>query len=516
MKTLNETKRHIISYTFPALMFGALSGAISAAVITIYKWLAKHSVEISEKAYHILNKKPAFLPIAIAILFIATFILSRVYNKEPNLQGGGIPTSIGAMRGYFSLHPLKNTVGVFLLSLLSFIIGIPLGTEGPSVQMGAAIGSGLTKASPKKLRAWERFSMTGGASAGFSVATGAPISAILFSIEEAHQRVSPIIVFISIISVLSASIVSNVLSPIFDVQKSLFSLSNFNEASLDKLWIPLVTGLFMGIFAVAFLKGYTFLHRLYEKIFKHVSQRIRIFSAMLLTLILGLISFSFISTGHHFAVSLFASSPTLLMLIAIILVRSVLTLNANLNGITGGIFLPLLAIGAAASALLAKGLTFLGMSQEYVPFILALGICSSVAGMMKMPLTAILFAIEALGLSDNILSVIITAAIAFSIPEMIGENSIGEHVLKNRIKGLSIGKKNKHGEMTVEVESGSFAIGKDVRDIFWPHGVYVTSIEHIQKGQLFNIGDKLLISYNTNDFERMEKELFAITKSSKA
>ncbi|MBQ5716400.1 MAG: hypothetical protein IIV63_01350, partial [Clostridia bacterium] len=104
----------------------------------------------------------------------------------------------------------------------------------------------------------------------------------------------------------------------------------------------------------------------------------------------------------------------------------------------------------------------------------------------------------------------------FSIPEMIGENSIGEHVLKNRIKGLSIGKKNKHGEMTVEVESGSFAIGKDVRDIFWPHGVYVTSIEHIQKGQLFNIGDKLLISYNTNDFERMEKELFAITKSSKA
>ena len=71
MKTLNETKRHIISYTFPALMFGALSGAISAAVITIYKWLAKQSVEISEKAYHILNKKPAFLPIRNFAAFIA-------------------------------------------------------------------------------------------------------------------------------------------------------------------------------------------------------------------------------------------------------------------------------------------------------------------------------------------------------------------------------------------------------------------------------------------------------------
>ncbi|MBQ5889903.1 MAG: hypothetical protein IIW73_02990, partial [Clostridia bacterium] len=158
------------------------------------------------------------------------------------------------------------------------------------------------------------------------------------------------------------------------------------------------------------------------------------------------------------------------------------------------------------------GLVAIGMASEYTTLILALGICGAIAGMMKMPLTAILFAIEALGLSDNILAVIITAAIAFSIPEMIGENSIGEHVLENRIKKLSSGKEIKRGEMEVTIENGCFAIGKEVRDIFWPHGVYVTSIQHIKDGQLIDDGDRLIINYNTSDFEKMEKELFAITK----
>ena len=512
MKNFNETKKHILSYTLPALMFGALSGAVSAAVVTIYKWFAKNSVAISEKAYHFLGQNYVYIPIAIVVLLVTAIIFARIYRNTPNLQGGGIPTSIGAMRGYYSLHPLKNTIGVFLLSLASFILGIPLGTEGPSVQMGAAVGSGLVKSSKKRWLAWDRFSMTGGASAGFSVATGAPISAILFSIEEAHQRVSPLIVFIAIISVLSASIVSTILSPVLGVEKSLFSLSDFGELSLDKLWIPLVVGLFMGIFALIFLKGYKIIKRIYEKVADRFSQRVRIFAVMLFTLAFGLISYSFISTGHHFTVSLFTSSPTVLMLLAIIIVRSVLSISANLNGITGGIFLPLLAIGAAAAALLGKGLIAFGMAQEYITLILALGICGSIAGMMKMPLTAILFAIEALGLSDNILAVIITAAIAFSIPEMIGENSIGEHVLENRIEKLSSGKEIKRGETEVTIESGCFAIGKEVRDIFWPHGVYVTSINHVKNGQLFDEGDKLIINYKTSDFEKMEKELFAITK----
>ena len=73
------------------------------------------------------------------------------------------------------------------MSLLSFLMGVPLGNEGPSVQIGTAVGRGTTRIALRKRFAWDRYSMTGGACAGFAVATGAPISGILFAVEEAHH-----------------------------------------------------------------------------------------------------------------------------------------------------------------------------------------------------------------------------------------------------------------------------------------------------------------------------------------
>ena len=68
---------------------------------------------------------------------------------------------------------------LFFGSVTSFLIGVPLGNEGPSVLMGTAVGKGCTDTLAKKHPAWSRYSMTGGACAGFAVATGAPISGIL-------------------------------------------------------------------------------------------------------------------------------------------------------------------------------------------------------------------------------------------------------------------------------------------------------------------------------------------------
>lgn len=80
-----------------------------------------------------------------AALFAVAFLYSKCYQRYPNLQGGGIPTSIGILRGLISFDWLKNLIGTFSLSLLSFFIGVPLGNEGPSVQIGTAIGNAGTK-----------------------------------------------------------------------------------------------------------------------------------------------------------------------------------------------------------------------------------------------------------------------------------------------------------------------------------------------------------------------------------
>jgi H+/Cl- antiporter ClcA len=139
-------------------------------------------------------------------------------------------------------------VGVFFLSLFSFLIGVPLGNEGPSVQMGTSIGRGSVYAFTRgKHRAWDRYSMTGGACAGFSVATGAPISGILFAIEEAHQRISPTIMIVASSSVLFANIASRAISRAFGVCATLFDGIILPRLQIKQLWIPLIVGLVLGI-----------------------------------------------------------------------------------------------------------------------------------------------------------------------------------------------------------------------------------------------------------------------------
>ena len=203
---MKKHTNYFVNLIFPAVVFGSVTGILTALVITLYKLCAKHVIAASEAGYHFLGKNPLLILPVILFLLALAFLFSFIYKKEPDLKGGGIPASIGILRGILPFKWLRSVIGTFLISLMNFLIGVPLGNEGPSVQMGTAIGRGSVFSFAKKHRAWDRYSMTGGACAGFSVATGAPISGIMFAIEEAHQRISPMIIIVASTSVMFAQI----------------------------------------------------------------------------------------------------------------------------------------------------------------------------------------------------------------------------------------------------------------------------------------------------------------------
>ncbi len=512
-------KSYLVNLIIPAFVFGSVTGVITALVVTVYKILAKHIIHFSEIGYGYLSGHLYLVPAVVAVLFLVALLFDFCYKKRPNLRGGGIPTSIGILRGLISLKWFSNLIGTFFLSLTSFLFGVPLGNEGPSVQMGTAIGRGTVYSFAKKHRAWDRYSMTGGACAGFSVATGAPISGIMFAVEEAHQRISPMIIIVSSTSVMFSYITTEILSVLFDINNSLFPDMSLRTLPLIDVWVPLIIGVTIGAFAVLFLKYYKIISNLFSEKMKKIPPKYKIFFIFLLTLGLGLCSYSFISTGHELILGLMENSTGLLMLLLILIVRSTLTLSANTNGITGGMFVPILALGAVLSSILAKGMIFLfGLSNEYYAVILMLGIAACIAGMMKMPLTAIIFSVEALSCYENLLYVIIATAIAFVITEMFGVKSVNDSVLENRVEELSGDKKPRVLEAFVTVQKGSFAIGKQIRDIFWPANLFVLSVKHSTQGARvdehgahdIHEGDILHVRYATTDETQTREELIAI------
>ena len=136
-----------------------------------------------------------------------------------------------------------------------------------------------------------------------------------------------------------------------------------------------------------------------------------------------------------------------------------------------------------------------------------------------MPLTAIVFAVEALSCYDNILYVIIVSVTAFIITEIFGVHFINDTVLEDRAHAQNEGKEFRVIDTFVTVQPGTFAVGKQIRDIFWPRNLFVLSVQHGKRhgaevdehgGKEIREGDILHVRYSTYDEEKTAEELMSI------
>ena len=506
---IKEYRSYFINLIIPALVFGFITGTLTAFTVTLYKFLAHHIIDFSSHMYAFLRTHLYLVPILLGALFGTSVLLAFLFKKYPNLKGGGIPTSIGVLRGIITFKWLRSLIGVFTLSLFTFLLGVPLGNEGPSVQMGTSIGRGAVYLfAGGKHRAWDRYTMTGGACAGFSVATGAPISGILFAIEEAHQRISPTIMIVASSSVLFANIASRPLSRAFGVSTELFEGLSLPHLEIWELWIPLLVGVVLGILGSIILKYYQILKRFFAKTLKKMPSYVKIFFIFTLTTFVGIITFSGISTGHSLILELFENKLSIGILIFILLARTTLTIGANTNGISGGMFIPSLAIGAVISAIIGRILLLCGLDSSLYSVILVLGIVATLSGFMKSPLTAIIFSIEALSCHENIISVIMVSLIAYFLTELFEAKSINDSAMEARVEEQNESRVPIVNNITVMVMSGAFAVGKQIRDIFWPANMFVLSVQKSKTrntevdehgGKELSVGDELNIQYSTFD-----------------
>ena len=507
-----QTKKKSIQHSIlPPLLCSVVTGALVGAVVALFKLCAQTVIGYSGRMYAAIQTKWW-----IAVLLIAAFagiaaVASYIYKKEPNVRGGGIPTSIGIVRGDIRFDWLKNLFASFGLSLASFFVGVPLGT---------AIGRGVSRAGAKRHAAWDRYILTGGACAGFTAATGAPISGILFGLEEAHQRISPLVFAMTATASAVAKMVSDVLSPILGVESHLFAPIHTVTLSTGELWLPVLIGLAAGVYSLGFLRYYKRLNGFFRKKLKKIPSFVKILTVFVLTLLFGVVSYSFISTGHGLIDTLLHGGGVWYILLAALLVRATLMILASSSGITGGLFLPILALGAVISALLGKGMiAWCGLPQTYYLLIVVLGICASIAGMMKTPIIAILFALEALSAANNVLPVILTASAAYLVTELFYADSINDHVLEHRVSEIHEGKTAEAFDAQITVKNGSFAVGKQIRDILWPSDLRVLSLKKVSKGdtvvdaygeKVLRPGDELHVRYMTYDHAATHAELVAL------
>ena len=105
---------------------------------------------------------------------------------EPMISGSGIPQVEGDILGKISENWKRVLPAKFLGGFLCILGGLSLGREGPSIQLGAMTGQGISRFLDRD-RTEEKYLMTCGASAGLAAAFHAPLAGMMFSLEEIHK-----------------------------------------------------------------------------------------------------------------------------------------------------------------------------------------------------------------------------------------------------------------------------------------------------------------------------------------
>jgi len=493
---------YIKNILLPCLILSGITGIFSGGLIFLFKLAASFIINQSEALYAYIRWNHELIPIFIIAVSLVGAGAAVLLKYVPDARGGGIPTAIAILRGLITFRWVRSIVFVFFSSMLTYFAGVPLGNEGPSVQMGTAVGRGTIEFFAKKNRAWDRYIMTGGACAGFASATGSPITGIIFAIEEAHRRMSPMIFMAAAMSTLAGTATAQFFCEISGMSFSLFHFSIVDVLPLSCLWTAVIVGLVSGLTAAGFTKAYSITRCFIKKTLEKVPFVLKITLIFMLSACVGVVSASCIGSGHHLIDMLISGHGVSSTLIVILLVRMILLLLATNSDVTGGLFVPQLAFGAVIGALCGKFFIVSDLlPAQFYPVMVIVGIASYLSASSRTPLIALAFATEALDGIYNALPIAAAVTVAFLVIETLGMPAFTDIVIESKVEAYRHGRKPCIIDTDLTVAPKSFVCGKEVRDLLLPPTCVVLSIHknaafHVPSAAI-SAGDVLHVHFQT-------------------
>jgi H+/Cl- antiporter ClcA len=501
----------------PYILFPMMTGILTGVLIFLFKISASSVMHFSERIYQYVRENPIYLPLLVLGVACIGAVSALILRFAKECRGGGIPTAVASIRG---LLPLQWVQGVFVLfgsALLTFLAGVPLGNEGPSVQMATAVGAGNARLRRRRKAIFERYLMTGGACSGFAIATGAPLSGIMFALEEAHRRFSTALFMVASISVLTGTVTYRYLCFFFNINTTFFDISITRTLPAKFFWVAIIIGAVCGVCSILFTKLYRVVNQFSKTKAGKIPFHLKLIIIFGVTALFGFISANFVGTGHELIELILHRKTVWYAIICVLVIRALLMIVANNEGVSGGMFVPNLAFGAMLASLIADGLIALNIIDGvYYTILIVVGMASFLAASSRTPITAVTFSAEALCISTNILPVIFGVVVSYIIAELFDKTCFTETVIESRVEHAHQGKKPVIVYSYMTVQKGSFADGMETRDILWPPTCTILSIDKklspsIHRGmQELREGDVLHLHYQTYEPEQTMKMLISI------
>jgi CIC family chloride channel protein len=397
-RPLGEEQFFLLLAIFIGVVAGAAVVCFRVSIFWLRQWLLGSGLVPS-------YERRLIVPTVVGLLI--AFLIVRFF---PRARGSGVNQTKAAVYVYDGYIPFRTVIGKFVLSALAIGSGQSLGPEDPSLQVGAGIASAVgrrLKLSRERLRMISPL----GAAAGLAAAFNAPISAVLFVIEEVIGRWSAGVLGAVILSAVSSVVVTHLLLG----SAPLFQIPSFELVNVSELLAYAVLGVAGGVASVAFVKLVAFT-RPRLKALPPWTQYIQPALGGLLVGIIGLRFPQVMGAGYEFIDQAMHGQYTWELLGLLAGLKILATGSSFVSGTPGGMFAPTLFMGAMLGGAVGQveHLMFPHLSGSVGAYALV-GMGVMFAGILRAPMTSVFMILEVSGSYAIIVPVMIANTLSYLI-----------------------------------------------------------------------------------------------------
>ena len=490
---------------YPLVLESALVGVFAGGVAVLYRILLTAAENGLSAVTAAARQSAAGILLWLAAVLVLAFLTAKVLQWEPMAAGSGIPQVEGEMEGALEQTWWKVICAKLVGGFLCIFAGLSLGREGPSIQLGGMAGKGVSSRF-RRNRLEERFLITCGASAGLSAAFNAPLAGVMFALEEIHKNFSPLV----LMSAMAASVIADFLSETVFGRHSIFAFADAsNVMPLRYYGYLAVLGLLLGVCGVVYNKCLLLSQDAYQKLERFPLLRGKKLAIPFLAA--GALAFvlpEVLGGGHNMIAILESGTFSLKLVFLLLLGKFLFSMLSFGSGAPGGIFFPLLVIGAyIGGAFGLSCVSLFGVPEVLVTNFIIFAMAGYFTAIVRAPITGIILICEMTGSLSHVLPLAMVSVIAYVTADVLKSKPVYESLLE-RILAKAGKKPAEHREkmiLEMVVEQGSSAADRKISEITLPETCLILALkrgeeEMIPKGStVVRARDVMVLMYDDDE-----------------